>query len=76
MSAKNLDSQKRWRNITVGFRVSAEENELKNKVFAVFDCAPYLCGDAPFKAKFGGHPNEQGCKIWGESLAAFLKDKL
>ena len=31
MSAKNLDSQKRWRNITVGFRVSAEENELINK---------------------------------------------
>ena len=31
MSAKNLDSHKRWRNITVGFRVSAEENELINK---------------------------------------------
>ena len=31
MSAKNLDSQKRWRNITVEFRVSAEENELINK---------------------------------------------
>lgn len=52
------------------------KNELKNKVFAVFDCASYLCADSPFKAKFGGHPNEQGCKIWGESLAAFLKDKL
>ena len=31
MSAKNLDRHKRWRNITVGFRVSAEENELINK---------------------------------------------
>lgn len=31
MSAKNLDNHKRWRNITVGFRVSAEENELINK---------------------------------------------
>ena len=30
MSAKNLDNHKRWRNITVGFRVSAEENELIN----------------------------------------------
>ena len=35
MSAKNLDSQKRWRNITVGFRVSAEENELINKAVAL-----------------------------------------
>lgn len=35
MSAKNLDSHKRWRNITVGFRVSAEENELINKAVAL-----------------------------------------
>lgn len=35
MSAKNLDSHKRWRNITVGFRVSAEENELINKSVAL-----------------------------------------
>lgn len=31
MSAKNLDSRNRWRNITVGFRVSPEENEQINK---------------------------------------------
>lgn len=31
MSAKNLDNHKRWRNITIEFRVSAEENELINK---------------------------------------------
>ena len=35
MSAKNLDSHKRWRNITVGFRVSPEENELINKAVAL-----------------------------------------
>ena len=35
MSAKNLDSHKRWRNITVGFRVSTEENELINKAVAL-----------------------------------------
>lgn len=35
MSAKNLDNHKRWRNITVGFRVSAEENELINKAVAL-----------------------------------------
>ena len=28
MSAKNRDNKNRWRNITVGFRVSPEENEL------------------------------------------------
>lgn len=26
MSAKNRDNKNRWRNITVGFRVSPEEN--------------------------------------------------
>lgn len=32
MSAKNLDNKNRWRNITVGFRVSPEESEQINKV--------------------------------------------
>jgi len=31
MSAKNKDDKKRWRNITVGFRVSPEESEQINK---------------------------------------------
>ena len=31
MSAKNRDNKNRWRNITVGFRVSPEENEFINK---------------------------------------------
>ena len=31
MSAKNRDNKNRWRNITVGFRVSPEENERINK---------------------------------------------
>lgn len=31
MSAKNLDKHNRFRNITVGFRVSVEESELINK---------------------------------------------
>lgn len=30
MSAKNVDNRNRWRNITVGFRVSPEENEQIN----------------------------------------------
>ena len=35
MSAKNLDTHKRWRNITVGFRVSPEENERINRAVAL-----------------------------------------
>lgn len=31
MSAKNKDDKNRWRNITVGFRVSPEESEQINK---------------------------------------------
>lgn len=35
MSAKNRDEHNRWRNITVGFRVSLEENEQINKAVAL-----------------------------------------
>lgn len=35
MSHKNRDEHNRWRNITVGFRVSPEENELINKAVAL-----------------------------------------
>lgn len=37
MSAKNLDNKKRWRSLSVGFRVSPEEWEQINKYVA-------LCG--------------------------------
>ena len=35
MSAKNRDEHNRWRNITVGFRVSPEENEQINTAVAL-----------------------------------------
>lgn len=35
MSAKNCDNHNRWRNITVGFRVSPEENERLNRAVAL-----------------------------------------
>ena len=35
MSLKNRDEHNRWRNITIGFRVSPEENELINKAVAL-----------------------------------------
>lgn len=35
MSAKNCDHHNRWRNITVGFRVSPEKNERLNRAVAL-----------------------------------------
>ena len=35
MSAKNVDRHNRFRNITVGFRVSPKENEALNKAVAL-----------------------------------------
>ena len=35
MSTKNRDNKNRWRNITVGFRVSPEKNERINKAVAL-----------------------------------------
>ena len=46
MSAKNRDNKNRWRNITVGFRVSPEENELITKAVALSDCPVPLHPDS------------------------------
>ena len=35
MSSKSRDEHNRWRNITVGFRVSPEENEQLNETVAL-----------------------------------------
>ena len=35
MSVKNLDREGRWRDITIGFRVSEEENERINQLAAL-----------------------------------------
>ena len=35
MTARNLDNRKRFWSITVGFRVSPEENEKLNQIVAV-----------------------------------------
>ena len=44
-------------------------NNLKNTAF-VFDCVGFLSESEqePHKAKYGGHPNQEGCRIWGEAL--------
>lgn len=45
-------------------------NELSKKVTLVFDVVPFLQQDDlhPYNAKYGGHPNELGCKVWAEGL--------
>lgn len=51
------------------------KTELKDKVDAVFDNVPYLGEkDRPHMAKFGGHPNAEGCKIWAEALYEAVKN--
>ncbi len=36
----------------------------------VFDCVSILgeSNEAPYKAKFGGHPSKDGCEVWGKAL--------
>ena len=43
--------------------------ELKNAEL-VFDCVKYLAKNDRelHTAKYGGHPNSDGCKVWGEAL--------
>ena len=44
-------------------------NEIKNAEL-VFDYVKYLAknNDEPHIAKYGGHPNIDGCKVWGEAI--------
>ncbi len=48
--------------------------ELKNAEM-VFDCAKYLAKDEtePHMAKYGGHPDSEGCRVWGEALFEAVK---
>jgi NAD(P)-dependent dehydrogenase (short-subunit alcohol dehydrogenase family) len=50
------------------------KTELKAVVDAVFDCVPILGKAGEFhKAKYGGHPNDKGCKEWGEKLYKIIE---
>jgi lysophospholipase L1-like esterase len=45
------------------------KTDLKKIVDEVFDCVPVLCDENELHmAKYGGHPNEEGCRAWGEKL--------
>ncbi len=39
MTAKTLDKKGRWRNITIAFRVSPEENELIEEQVRIYGCS-------------------------------------
>ena len=51
------------------------KSELKANCDMVFDNLEFLkeSDDAPQNAKYGGHPNSLGCKIWAENLYPELK---
>ena len=53
------------------------KNEIQNVEF-VFDCTAILSKseEEPQMAKYGGHPDSNGCKIWGEALYDAIKDVL
>ncbi len=48
--------------------------ELAGEVEFVFDCAALLAksDSEPYNALYGGHPNEIGCRLWGEAFAACI----
>lgn len=50
-------------------------SELKCRVDFVFDCVNVLgCALAPHTARFGGHPNEEGCAVWADALYKSIKE--
>lgn len=51
------------------------KEEIAKLADGIFDAAAVLSlSEAePHKAKYGGHPDEEGCKVWGEALAPVLK---
>ncbi len=59
-----------WNNVNAYIK-----SELSRKAELVFDCAALLgkSEDEPNIAKFGGHPNAEGCRMWGDALSNELK---
>lgn len=54
-----------WKNLN-----NYIKNELSLKADLVFDVVDILKQDDehPFNAKYGGHPNEEGCRMWADGL--------
>lgn len=53
-------------------------NELSAITDSIFDNISILSSskDAPHKARFGGHPNEEGCALWASSLSETIQHLL
>ena len=53
-------------------------NELSKKVLTVFDQTKLLMTEEmiPSKVKYGGHPNKEGCRVWGEALYVYLTENV
>ncbi len=51
-------------------------NNLSSKVKLVFDTVPVLAKNEkePHMAKYGGHPDAEGCRKWADSLYEAIKD--
>ena len=60
----------KWKSVNQFIR-----NVLKEKTEGFFDCVPVLCDDGKDSpnAKFGGHPNAEGCEQWAKALYPEMK---
>ena len=69
----NGENLKKWININHYIK-----NILVQYVDIVFDVAPLLTEGTEWSgvAKYNGHPNEEGCRIWANALTPVLRDFL
>ncbi len=51
------------------------KTEIASIVDGIFDISPILTQDLEEgQAKFGGHPNQEGCKLWAEAIYPLMKE--
>ena len=62
----------KWYNINLYIK-----NVLSNKAYLLFDNTQYLGRKNELHiAMYGGHPNEEGCKVWADALYEQVKTHL
>ena len=69
----NYDEEKQ----TVWNEVNSHIRKIhNNKKIMIFDNVKVLgeSSDSPYKAKYGGHPNKEGCKVWAQELYKATKE--
>ena len=72
MSAKSRDEHNRWRNITVGFRVSPEENEQLNEAVALSGLPQEYCYRRCMQRDIVVHPNPRVYKALKTTMEKIL----